>query len=240
MSTKQFIHSVRHLAALVVSGVAAVALMFMGFAMVEPLALKAQGESVDITITQMITGETSFSVDPTDVTMDNAIASISGGTSNGTSTFTVQSNSSSGYNVTLSFSDDPAMQSTSSSDTIPDYIQDAAEPDWSFGEETSGGSAQFGFGVVGATPSVVDGAFQDDGAGTCGGGGGSNTYPDSSQGCWSAPSTTALTILNRSDATTGLGDESSVLFRVHVPSNPSPAVPVGGYVATATLTVAEN
>jgi hypothetical protein len=214
----------------------AVAVLFATFALVEPIALKAQ-ESVDITVTQIITGETSFSANPGSVAMDNTIASITGGTSNGTSTFTVQSNSGTGYNVTLAFADDPAMQSTSTADFIPDYIEDTpGVPDWGFGTEASGGSAQFGFSVFGASAGVVADNFQDNGSNACGSGGGSNTYGQ----CWSAGSTSAVTILESNAATTGGGDESSVLFRVHVPANPSPAVPAGGYVATATLTVAEN
>jgi hypothetical protein len=231
------VSTVRMATMYVVSGVAAVALVFMSFALVEPLALKAQ-ESVDITITQIITGETSFSVDPGNVQMDNAIASISGGTSRGTTTFTVQSNSATGYNVELSFSDDPAMQSTSTSDTIPDYTEATpGTPDWGF--LADGDSAQFAFGIVATSSSVVPATFQDDGGSSCGGGG-NNTYPTASAGCWSAPTTTAVVIINSSSATVGAGDESNVVFRVDVPPNPSPAVPVGGYVATATLTVAEN
>jgi len=215
-----------------------VPLAFVTFAYLEPSLLSAQtSESVDITITQQITGETSFTADPNNVVMDSAIASITGGTSNGTTTFTVQSNSASGYNVTLAFADDPAMQSTSTADTIPDYIEDTpGVPDWTFGAQGAGGSAQFGFSVYGASAAIVDGNFQDNGINACGGAGGSNTYA----GCWSAGSTTAVTILNRGNATSGAGDTSNVLFRVHVPANPSPAVPAGGYVATATLTVAEN
>jgi hypothetical protein len=227
--------SLRNLASFMVGSVVVVALLFASFAFVEPLALKAQ-ESVDITITQIITGETSFSVDPGNVTMDNQIASISGGTSNGTTSFTVQSNNSTGYNVVLSFSDDPAMQSTSTADFIPDYIEDTpGTPDYGFDAEASGGSAQFGFSVLSASSTIVATNFQDDGATSCGGGG-SNTYAQ----CWSAGSTTAVAILNRGSATIGDGDDANVLFRVHVPPNPSPAVPTGGYVATATLTVAEN
>lgn len=227
--------SVRTLATYWVAGVATVALTLAGFALVEPLALTAQ-ESQDITITQTITGETSFSVNPGDVAMDNDIASISGGTSNGTTSFTVQSNSGAGYNVTLAFADDPAMQSTSTADVIPDYIEDTpGTPDYGFGTEAPGGSAQFGFSVYASTAGIVAANFLDDGAANCAAGS-DNTYGQ----CWSAGSTTAVTILDSSSATSGAGDEANVLFRVHVPANPTPAVPAGGYVATATLTVAEN
>lgn len=209
------------------------ALAFISFALFEPLALTAQQT---ITITQDITAETAFSVNPNSVAMDTNIASITGGASNGTSTFTVQSNNSSGYNVTLSFDQDPAMQQNTGGSNIPDYIEDVAgTPDYGFGNEAGGGSAQFGFSIYGASASVVATNFQDNNTNACGGGG-TNQYAQ----CWSAASTSAVTILDRSDATSGLGDENNVLFRVHVPANPSPAVPADTYTATATLTVAAN
>lgn len=212
-----------------------IAVSFITFTAFEPLALTAQ-ESVDITVTQTITGETSFSTDPTNVTMDNTIASITGGTSNGTTSFTVQSNASSGYNVTLAFADTPSMQQDGGSGNIPDYDEDTpGTPDYGFTSLGSGNAAQFGFSVVGPEAADVATNYQDDGASSCGGGG-SNSHGQ----CWSAGSTTALTILNSADPTTGGGDDGSVLFQIDVPANPSPAVPAGDYTATATLTVQEN
>ena len=225
----------RDVVTIVLAALLAVTSAFFGFALYEPVTLTAQ-EAVDITVTQTITGETSFTSDPTNVVMDTAIASITGGTSNGTSTFTVQSNSGSGYNVTMVFSDDPAMQQDTGAGTIPDYLEDTAGvPDYGFDAETSGGSSQFGFSVLGASAGIVATNFQDDNSSSCGGGG-TNQYAQ----CWSAASTTAVTIIDSASATTGGGDTSSVLFRVHVPANPSPAVPADDYTATATLTVSEN
>lgn len=200
----------------------------------EPSILQAQ-EAIDITITQTIDAETSFSVDPGDVVMDSSIASITGGTSNGTSSFTVQSNNSAGYNVTIAFDQDPAMQRNGGGGTIPDYTVGATETDFTF--DTTGTGARFAYSVVGSAVGVVDPTFQDDTT-DCGSDGalGNNTY----DACWAEPATGAETILNNSSATTGAGDASSVRFRVYVPANPSPAVPAGTYTATATLTVANN
>ncbi|MAZ30025.1 hypothetical protein CL655_01950 [bacterium] len=222
----------------VLAAIVAIAVAVVTFALLEPLALTAQ-ESVDITISQTITGETSFTSDPGNVNMDTSIASITGGTSNGTTTFTVQSNNGSGYNVTILFEDQPSMQQQAGASNIPNYIEDTPdEPDYGFGNESSGGSAQFGFSVFGASASIVASEFLDNsgGAANACSTGSDNAYAQ----CWSAGSTTARTILDRSSATTGGGDTSNVLFRVHVPANPSPAVPADTYVATATLTVSEN
>lgn len=217
------------------AAVTAVTVAFLSFVALEPVALKAQ-DSQDITISQTITGETSFTSDPTNVSMDQTIASITGGTSNGTTSFTVQSNNASGYNVTMAFEDDASMQLDGGGAEIPDYIEDTpGTPDYGFGANGATGAAQFGFSVLGATAGIVASNYRDNNTDTCGVGA-FNGYGQ----CWSAGSTTDLVILDSSSPTAGGGDESSVLFRVHVPATPSPAVPAGDYTATATLTVTAN
>jgi len=215
----------------VVLSLAVVATTFVLF---EPTI--GQAESVDITITQTITGETSFSTNPGNVAMDSSIASITGGTSNGTSTFVVQTNNATGYNVTIDFEQDAAMQRDGGGGNIPDYAAAAAETDFVFSTVGTGG--RFGYSVFGPAAADVDPTFQHGDFDDCGsaGTGGSIT----SGACWAEPTTATETILNASAATAGDGATSSVLFRVFVPPNPSPAIPAGNYTATATLTVANN
>lgn len=218
-----------------VSATLIIALISATFVVFEPTIGQAQ-ESVDITITQTITGETSFTINPGNVNMDSDIASITGGTTNGTSTFEVQTNNSSGYNVTIAFDQDAAMQRNGGGGDIPDYTVAATETDFTY--QTSGTGGRFGYSVITPTVGDLDPTFQHDGSNDCGsdGTGGQATYG----ACWAEPTTSAVTILNTSSATTGDGASSSVLFRVHVPPNPSPAIPAGTYTATATLTVANN
>lgn len=231
-----YVESLKNLVLTILSCVLAAATVLATFALIEPVITGAQGESVDITVTQQINTETSFTSDPQNVAMDTAIGGITGGSSQGTSTFAVQTNNPAGYNVTISFADDPAMQATGSAASIPDYSQ--TTPDWSFVENAAGGSAAFAYAVHAASAGEIATAFEDDGSSTCGSGG-NNTYPTASQGCWVSPSTGNVTILSSSGITSGPAT-SSVLFRVHVPASPSPGVEAGGYVATATLTVADN
>lgn len=216
-----------------VSATLVLALLISLFAFSEPTIGQAQ-ESTDILITQTITGETSFTTNPGNVDLSD-IASISGGTSNGTTTFVVQSNAAAGYNVTIAFDQDAAMQRDGGGGNIPDYVPAAAEADFNF--VTTGTAGRFAYSVVGDTVGIVDPSFQDDGS-DCGsdGAGGANAYDQ----CWAEPTTGAETILNANAATAGAGATSSVRFRVFVPANPSPAIPAGEYTATATLTVSEN
>jgi len=216
------------------AAVLSLAVVATTFVLFEPTI--GQAESVDITITQTITGETSFSINPGNVTMDDTIASISGGTTNGTSTFEVQTNNASGYNVTITFDQDAAMQLDGGSADIPDYTVAAAETDFAFSTVGTGG--RFGYSVVTPVVADLDLTFQHDGSNNCGsaGSGGSATYG----ACWNEPATNAEVILDSSAATVGDGTSGSVLFRVYVPPNPTPAIPAGNYTATATLTVANN
>jgi len=203
------------------------------FVLFEPTIGQAQST---ITIEQVITGETAFTVLPTDVTMDSTIASITGGTSNGTSTFTVQTNNANGYNVTIAFDQDAAMQLNGGGGDIPDYVPAAAETDFAF--STAGTGGRFGYTVATPVAADLDPTFQHDGSNNCGSAG---TGGQATNGaCWNEPATASEVILDSGAATAGDGASSSVLFRVFVPPNPTPAIPAGTYTATATLTVNVN
>lgn len=155
-----------------------------------------------------------------DVTMSPDLPGVTGGTSNGSTTFTVLTDSPAGYQLTLQAENDPAMQSHAY--TIADYDA-GADADFSF--TTAPGEAHFGF-----TPEGVDVTqpFLDDG-GTCGVG-----SLDSSLACWEGASTTARVIAQGAGSNHPLGATTTVHFRVGLGSNAG--VIAGVYTATTTVT----
>lgn len=155
-----------------------------------------------------------------DVIMSPDLPGLTGGTSNGSTTFTVITDSPAGYRLTIESENDPAMQSGTNS--IADY-NEGADPDFTF--NTSSSDAHFGF-----TPEGVDivQAFRDDG-GTCNVGVG-----DSILACWAGLSTTAIVIAEGSGGNQPNGATTTVHFRVGIGSGAG--VVAGVYIATTTVT----
>ncbi len=157
---------------------------------------------------------------PTDVILSPTIGGISGGTSNGSTTVTVTTDSPSGYQLTIAAENTPAMQS--GPNTIADY-NEGAVPDFTF--SVVGGQASFGF-----SPSSVDLVqdFLDDGN-DCGVGSANNIGA-----CWAGLSTTDTPISEGVGSNHPTGAATTVYFRVGVGANAN--VPAGLYTATTTLT----
>lgn len=154
------------------------------------------------------------------VIMDQSIPGITGGEANGSSTFTVVTDSPSGYQLTIKGQNDPAMQNPPYS--IADY-NEGAEPDYSF--TVGAGEAYFGY-----TPEGIDiTQFFKDGGGIC------NTGSlDTAFACWAGVSTTAQVIAEGAGANHPSGATTSVRFRVGVGSGAG--VLDGVYIATTTIT----
>ncbi len=159
---------------------------------------------------------------PGDVTMDAALGGITGGTSNGSTTVTVITDSPAGYQLTIESENDPAMQISGGGSTIADY---SGAPDYTFTTVIT--DAHFGF-----TSSGVDTAndFSDDGSSGCGGGGDVEALV-----CWDGLSTTPRTISESSSANHTAGATTTISFRVGLGGSHS-AVSSGLYIATTTLT----
>lgn len=207
-------------------------LLAASFFLVEPRV----GQAVDsgpFTIKQTITGEISFLVNAANVTATGSINGLTGGTSNGTTTAVVQSNSSTGYEMFISFfnngTDNAMYGDAVGSDAIRDYPASTTEP--SYGFYTASTSSVFGYTVGANTPSDLDASFLHNGSSACNTGS-SNTPAFN---CWMQPTTSNFKIINRTTAATS-GATTTIAFRVHVPNNPSPALVAGVYTATATLT----
>lgn len=155
-----------------------------------------------------------------DVVMAPALPGITGGTSNGSTTFTVITDSPSGYQLTIEAENSPAMQS--GANTIADYDA-GAEPDFSF--IIGGTDAHLGY-----SPDGVDvvSTFLDDG-GTCAIG-----SLNTSLACWDGLDTAATAIAEGSSSNHPTGATTTVNFRVGIGS--SAEVVSGVYTATSTVT----
>lgn len=156
-----------------------------------------------------------------DVTMSPSIPGVTGGTANGSTTFTVITDSPSGYALTIEAENAPAMQK--GADTIPDYAPGAL-PDLDF--TVNSGEAYFGFTPEGAD---ITPRYRDDGA-DCGTGG----SLDTAFTCWDGVSTTAQAISSNTNPNHPDGATTTINFRVGVGDgvNQEP----GFYVATTTVT----
>ncbi len=198
----------------------------------EPLAIRAQEDTSTFTINQTITQESSFLVEPTDVTMSGTIPGLTGGTALGSTQFVVLSNNATGYYVDIAYEDNGTEQAMlghiTNSEAIRDYGGDVAgEPSFGF---TASTSAQFAYSVTSSTTADTDQSFRHNGA-TCNTG--SN---DTVNTCWKEPTVSAFRIVDRSTAAVN-GATSTVEFRVTVPSGAVPVPTAEPYTATATISL---
>jgi hypothetical protein len=215
----------------VVAAVLMSAVLMISFVALEPSIGYAATD--EFTISQVITGEISFSTPASDVALAPAIAGLTGGIGNGSTDVVVTTNNATGYNMTIAFSSSTAMYRNGGGDDIDNYVTAVGgTADFTF--DSAEVFAQFGYTVETAISADVDPTFRDDGA-TCGAGG---TYTADS--CWMDPDTVAETIVDTSVATPASGATTTIKFRVDVPANPVPAISTGTYTATATLTALTN
>lgn len=157
---------------------------------------------------------------PANVVMDTSLGGLTGGTSNGSTTVTVITDSPSGYRITIESENDPAMQ-RGDGPTIADYV---GAPDYTF----TTGATDSHFGFTSAGVDVAD-EFADNGASGCGGGGDKEALV-----CWDGLSTTARIIAEAGSGNQPAGATTTLYFRVGLGGNV--AVPAGLYTATTTLT----
>jgi len=156
-----------------------------------------------------------------DVVMSPALPGITGGEANGSSTFTVVTDSPAGYNLTIEGANNPAMQRFDG-ESIANYTP-TSTADFIFSVPAAG--AEFGF-----TPEGVDvaSAFLDNGT-SCGIG-----TSDTALSCWAPILVSATEIARGSTSNHPSGATTSIHYRVGV-SNGA-VVPEGVYTATTTVT----
>lgn len=201
----------------------AAAVFFLSF---EPIVSHSATATSVFTVSQTITGEISFLVNASNVTMNGAINGLTGGTATGSTFAVVQTNSPTGYTMDISFgSSSPAMVGVLGSTGIRDYAA-SSTPTFVFSASTS---AVFAYTVSASNTPDIAAAFLDNGS-TCGVG-----STDTANACWRGPTTTTVRIVSRSTSAAS-GATTTVQFRVNVPNNPVPSVNADTYTATATLT----
>ncbi len=157
------------------------------------------------------------------VTMSPAIGGLTGGESDGSTTVTVTTDSTAGYQLTIEASDNPAMQSVT--DNIPNYVPAGANPDYSF--NYGAGDALFGYSPKGID---VVARFLDNGTNACGVGG-----DNSADTCWDGlDNVTPEAIALGSGPNHPDGATTTVNFRVGIGGAVGQAL--GTYRATTTIT----
>ena len=194
------------------------------FPLLEPAISLAQTSI--FTIRQPVVGEISFTTSAANVTMAGSLAGLTGGNATGTTLVAVQTNSATGYNMTIAFTNNPAMRGETTGSTAIGNYGTTTEPTFNFFASTS---AVFAYSVYASTTADLDQSFKSNGS-ACNTGAASTANT-----CWMGASTTAFMIVNRSTAATSSAT-TTIQFRVNIPNNPTPAVQSDFYTATATLT----
>lgn len=209
-----------------------VALLCASFFVLEPQISYGQSDTDEFYIRQTINDETSFLVDPNNVTMSSNISGVTGGNATGTTQYVVRSNNASGYYVEIDFFDNAGAYAMRGDEDggaqILDYTGDVGgQPSYNL---ITTGAAQFAYSNYSSTTSDTDDSFLNNGS-AC------NTSTTQTIGrCWKSPSTTGFRIVDRNTAATS-GATSTLYFRVNVPSGASPTPTAQTYTATATLSV---
>lgn len=166
---------------------------------------------------QMIASTISITApaDATLSTIDNS------GTSNSSVAWTVITDNSAGYTLSIKASTNPAL--TSGSNSFSDYAPSGAVPDYTWSIAASGSA--FGFSPEGAD---IASRYLNSGT-TCGVG-----ATDTTDQCWDGLSTTDRTIAQNSSANTPGGAATTVKLRAEIGSSKTQAT--GSYSTTLTAT----
>ena len=162
------------------------------------------------------------------VAMSPNVSGITGGIATGAATTTVQTDSSTGYNLKIKASTEPAMKSGSYS--FADYTTTSVIPDFNWDIQTA--NSEFGFSPYNSNGGQAD-KYKNNGA-QCNAG---TNVTDTK--CWDAFSVTDKEIVNRSGVTTGSGDDTKINFKAEVNSSGG-AQPAGAYTATVVVTAVSN
>ncbi|MFT5036703.1 MAG: hypothetical protein ACI9VM_000266 [Candidatus Azotimanducaceae bacterium] len=216
------------------------ALLTIAFMAIEPVVGRSQVTD-EFTVTQTVAAGIAFAAPTGDVTMVGTLDGSAGGTSYGTTTARVTTNNTAGYNMTIDFASTTAMiRNSGTSAEIQNYLYSTGTASYPSGYDVTQPNAQFGFSVNASDTTEVSDIFTNTGS-ACGTG---NNAGFNLNVCWRGASSTDeaadTELINTSSQTTGSGSTSTVQFRITIPNSPSPSVPNGTYVATATLTATLN
>jgi hypothetical protein len=197
----------------------------------EPSIGEAQSVSDQFVVTQSISAEISLKTAAADVAMSPAIAGITGGTANGSTYIVILTNNDTGYTMTISASNSPAMRGNVNGGSIADYTTSVSNvPDYAF--DSTG--VRFGYTVSAASTSDLAQKFLDNGS-ACNTGA---LDTSGSTSCWYGLSTTATSVVSRNTYSPSTGATTTLYFRTYVPANSF--IIEDTYTATSTLTATMN
>jgi hypothetical protein len=215
-------------------------LLFISFSLAEPSITHGQAGPgpFDFTITQTIVDETSFLVAPNDVVTSGSINGVTGGTANGSTDFSIISNNSTGYVVSISFEDNGTDQTMIGDITGSEAIRDydgtvAGEPSYGYNASSA---AQFAYTVESLLDSDTDQSFLNVASICNPGTGGNGNGATKADKCWMEPTVAPFQIVDR-DSSAINGATSTIEFDITVPSGAVPVPSAETYTATATLTL---
>ncbi len=220
----------------IIASVVALPLMFVSFLLFEPALAVGQSDDAEFIITQSI--DTQISVtEPDDINL-SGIDGLTGGDSQGSTSFFVATNNNNGYTVDITFEDTGTGPDADGQAMVFDSNNAVAiqngptAPVFTLPAPTDPGEpSAFAFTVD------SDQAAQNfrESSGDCNETSGSTT----GENCFmiNGDITVPLEIMTSNSATAGGdGDEATLVFRVVVGPNADPVVPNGTYTATATIT----
>lgn len=159
---------------------------------------------------------------PSNVALSPSIGGVAGGVATGDTAWTVITNSTTGYQMTIKASTSPAMQSGSYS--FADYVTSGSDPDYDW--SVASGASEFGYSVEGAH---TVSKFLDNGSGICNLGSGNVT-----DRCWLGFSTSDEPIASSSLPNEPSGTSTAVKFRAEAGSQRMQQP--GSYTATIVVT----
>lgn len=157
-----------------------------------------------------------------DVTMSPSLGGVVGGESDGSTSVTATTDNIAGYQLTLTASSSPAMQS--GTDTISDYVPGGASPDFTFSTDST--ESHLAFSPEG---SAVSDRYRDNGI-ACG-----VDTGETALACWDGLSTTPRVIAESTTGNHPNGTATSIRFKVGIGSGAGQVE--GVYTATTTLTL---
>lgn len=196
------------------------------YATLEPFfAVAATSQSVAVTLD--VTSGLAVTVNSNNVHMSTALG-VSQDTAVGTSTFTVETNDSNGYTLSVAASTNPAMKS--GSNTIANFPNTSSPELWSSGLPSSG--AVFGFSVIGSNASPAGGYW---GSGSYCNGSGTSTVSSTLK--YLGFSTSGTTTAKSTSTTTPAGQSTTICYAVQQNNF---YVPAGAYTANITGTAVAN
>jgi hypothetical protein len=203
------------------------------FASLEPALVVAATDNDTVNVTLQVNEEISIAdgLSGTGTVAMSPALSSTNNTANGSNTWTVTTNGSSGYDLELLASTDAALQHDLTTDEFEDFHEASSAgtfpADWSTQDNNT---YAFGFSVYGTD---TDGDFQDGSVSDCG----TSGDPNVNLNYHGFDETTARTVASRSSTTSTGGIDTTVCYQVEQKGLFAPS---GSYAATITATATTN